>query len=753
MAGGAHLGSQSRLSGLADGLKGYRFEIVGLLVACWGLVTLAAMLGLTDGVLIGAFSEGVFAVFGVGAPAIGLALVAIGAALVLHRPLAFRSRRALRVLGLLLIWLACMVAAELAAPSPGWRDSYGGALGYLLGSTLRALAGAPVGWAVALLLAAEGLHLTLHFSWRKVLQTIARALRRSAGNLWALVRLGLSSLSRSVVQAVRQRVSPQPSDRARAEVFISAPPEIAKPADVDGTGEEEAGTEEGAAVEAVDEEPAEEPDEEPLAMPSLDLFDPPQRADGSEDDDAVRATIIEEALASFEIPAKVKDVQRGPAFTRFGLEPGYTEATVNGQKVLRKIRVSKVSSLVEDLELALRASPIRVEAPIPGRPLIGLEVPNTAVSLVRIRELLGAPQFQEWKQPLRLALGKEVSGQAFVVSLSSMPHLLIAGATGTGKSVCISAILTSLLFAYRPSELRLLLVDRKQVELVRYNGVPHLLGRVETTIDGAVALLRWACKEMDDRYTEFANRGVRDLAGYEKLAGVEKLPRIVIVIDELADLMLSAPDDAEKPIARLAQMARATGIHLVLATQRPSVDVVTGMIKTNIPARISFATATQTDSRVILDSVGAEDLIGYGDMLFVSPDSGKLHRLQGTFVSEEETRRLVEFWRRQVGRDERLPVAPWSSMLAEEEDQDEMFDQAVAVAREVSAVSASYLQRRLRVGYPRAANLLGLLEEAGIVGPATGGGRSRPVLQPSEDGDELFDEGELEELVDEDDEA
>lgn len=750
MADGTRLGSQSRLASLADGLKGYRLEIVGLLVACWGLTTLAAMVGLTDGALIGAFSEGAFDAFGVGAPAIGLALLMAGVALVAHRSVSFRSPYVFRLLGLFLFWLVCMVAAELALPAAEWRASYGGALGYLLAGALRALAGNLVAWAVILVLAAEAMHLTLRFSWRSVFRSIAHSLEQAGRRMLAAVWSSLMSLGHAIGRSVRRRVARKPVERPRAEVFVSPYP-------VNEDEPQSAEEHEPTPVGEVEPEPAMEEEEvveePPAVMPSLDLFDPPKRSDGSEADEAIRATIIEDTLSSFDIPAKVMDVQRGPTITRFGIDPGDVDDVVNGQPVRRKIRVNKISALIDDLSLALSAGPIRVEAPIPGRSLVGIEVPNTAVSLVGIRELLGSSEYQEGKGPLLVALGKEVSGRAFVVSLSSMPHLLIAGATGTGKSVCISAILTSLLFTYGPRDLKLLLVDRKQVELVRYNGVPHLLGRVETTVEGAVAALRWACKLMDDRYTEFAEWGVRDLAGYNALSGVEKLPRIVIVIDELADLMLSAPDEAEKPIGRLAQMARATGIHLVLATQRPSVDVVTGLIKTNIPARISFAMATQTDSRVILDSGGAENLIGNGDMLFISPSSGKLHRLQGTFVSEEETRRLVQFWREQVGVGERLPVAPWSGMISEEqEDHDDMFDQAVAVAREVSAVSASYLQRRLRIGYPRAANLLGLLEQAGIVGPASGGGRSRTVLQPSDDDDELFDEGELEELVDEDEE-
>jgi len=742
MASGTRLGSESRLSGLADGLKGHRIEIVGLLVTCWGLVASAATLGLTEGALVTPFCEAMFDIFGVGAPAIGPALVVAGLALVLPHPARLPRGIGRRLAGLGLLWLAILVAAELIAPAQGWRGSYGGAIGYWLGGTLKRATGSVVAGLVALAIAAEGLHLMLRFSWRSAGRRVWRLVAWVA-RWW---RHQMVSLARRVWAGIRP-ARPRPREVPPAVVTVS---EAETKVDLEDAGAvTEAATEATQEREAAQEVP--EPAPEVLVpLPPMDLFDAPVRSDGSGADEAIRATIIEDTLSSFGIPAKVKEVQRGPAFTRFGLEPGYVQKTVNGVPVRRKIRVNKIKALVNDLSLALSASPIRVEAPIPGRPLVGIEVPNSAVSLVRIRELLESPEYQGGGQPLLAALGKEVSGRAFVVPISRLPHLLIAGATGTGKSVCISAIITSLLFANRPAELRLILVDRKQVELTRYNGIPHLLGRVETTVEGAVAALRWACKEMDSRYTRFEDVGVRDLAGYNELPSVEKLPRFVIIVDELADLMLSAPEDAEKPIVRLAQMGRAVGIHLILATQRPSVDVVTGLIKANIPARISFAMASQTDSRVILDSAGAEDLMGQGDMLFVSPDSGKQHRLQGAFVSEEETRRLVEFWARQIGEGERLPVAPWSGMIPEEEDHDQLFDQAVAVAREVSAVSASFLQRRLRIGYPRAAHLLSLLEEAGIVGPATGGGRSRPVLQQTED--ELFEEGELDALVNEEDE-
>lgn len=735
MAGGSSRGFQSRLSRLADGLRDYRLEIVGLLVGCWGLISLAAMLGLTGGVLVSAFNDGLFNLFGIGAPALGVVLVLAGAALLVRTRLGNQAGR--RALGLALLWLSCLMAGELASPAGANEMGFGGALGHALAGTIRSLAGAWAAWLATLVVAAEGTHQVVGFSWRRLWvwmrATLAVLVRRA--------QTSIRHLASDFARVLRRRRQPQaPFTPAPAMAAAAVTPEAVP----DELAELEPSPEEATSAKE-----SEEPEEEPLLMPPLDLFDPPVRSDGTTADDGIRATIIEETLAGFGIPVKVMEVQRGPAVTRFGLRPGYVQQTTGGTQVRRKVRVNKIKSLADDLALALAAAPIRVEAPIPGRPLVGIEVPNNAVSLVGIRELLEAPEFQGTTAPLPVALGKDISGRPFVISLSRMPHLLIAGATGSGKSVCISAILASLLYSCPPSELRLLLIDPKRVELVRYNGVPHLLGKVEVDVEGAIAALRWACKQMDQRYTEFAKEGVRDLAGYNALDSVEPLPRIVIIIDELADLMLTAPDEVEKAICRLAQMARATGIHLVVATQRPSVDVVTGLIKANFPARVAFAVTSLADSRVILDSPGAESLIGHGDMLYMPPDSSKLHRLQGTFVSEEETRRLVDFWRGQVDS-RRLPVAPWSGFLEEEEDHDELFDQAVAVAREVSAVSASYLQRRLRIGYPRAARLLDLLEEAGVVGKATGGGRSRPVLKPGQEDEELFEEGELEELVEED---
>jgi S-DNA-T family DNA segregation ATPase FtsK/SpoIIIE len=449
-----------------------------------------------------------------------------------------------------------------------------------------------------------------------------------------------------------------------------------------------------------------------------------------------KAHIIEETLASFGVPAKVVSIRQGPTVTQFGVEPGYIGGRREGERQ-RKVRISKITSLDKDLALALASAPIRIEAPVPGRSVVGIEVPNSEVSLVSLRGVMESEAFQEAKESssLTIALGRDVSGQPVIADLALMPHLLIAGATGSGKSVCLSSILTCLLFQNPPGRLQLLLVDPKMVELVHFRGLPHLRGHVVRETDEVIRSLRWLMQEMDVRYREFAQEGARNIADYNSLRegrGEEPIPYIVVAIDELADLMMMAPDEIERLICRLAQLSRATGIHLVIATQRPSVDVITGLIKANFPARISFAVSSQVDSRVVLDTAGAESLVGRGDMLYMAPDSSSLVRLQGCFVSDEEIARTVAYWQREVGLSAEQEVIPWEGEVegeAEAEGYDELFEEAKALVVQHERASASFLQRRLGIGYPRAARLIEQLEEAGIVGPMEPGGRSRKVLK------------------------
>lgn len=434
-----------------------------------------------------------------------------------------------------------------------------------------------------------------------------------------------------------------------------------------------------------------------------------------------RARIIEQTLAHFGLPSRVVEVNQGPVITQFGLEPGFV-ARRSGER--QKVRVSQISALANDLALALAASPIRIEAPIPGRALVGIEVPNTQSSSVSLRGVMESEEFQQLSSPLGICLGREVSGQPVVADLGTMPHLLIAGATGSGKSVCINAIVSCLLCNNTPERLKFIMVDPKMVELTLYNGIPHLLAPVVVELERVVETLGWVSKQMDGRYRRFADVGARNLEDYnQQLAtyGERGLPYIVVVIDELADLMLIAPHEVEGLICRLAQMARATGIHLIIATQRPSVDVVTGLIKANFPARIAFATVSQVDSRVVVDTGGAERLLGRGDMLYMAPDSSRLVRIQGCLVSGRELRALVRYWKRAhippTPPEEVIQPSLWTEMEAHEA-QDELLQEATKLVRGHKRVSTAFLQRRLRVGLPRAARLIRLLEERGVIGPS-----------------------------------
>jgi S-DNA-T family DNA segregation ATPase FtsK/SpoIIIE len=456
-----------------------------------------------------------------------------------------------------------------------------------------------------------------------------------------------------------------------------------------------------------------------------------------------RARLIEDTLASFGAPAQVVEINRGPTITQFGVEPLFVETRTGRTRV----RVNKIAALADDLALALSAPRIRIQAPVPGRGFVGIEVPNEEMTLVALRDIMESEVFHRRRTPLGFALGRDVAGLPQIANLEVMPHLLIAGTTGSGKSVCVNAILTCFLLHNTPDDLRLVLVDPKRVELSNYNGIPHLLAPVIVEVDRVVGALQWMTREMDKRYHSFAQIGARNISDYNarmQVGGGKKMPNLVVVIDELADLMMIAPDETERTITRLAQLARATGIHMILATQRPSVDVVTGLIKANFPARIAFAVASNTDSRVILDQPGAERLLGRGDMLYQAPDAPSPVRLQGVFVSDPEIQRLVEFWRVQMSiaaspyaaagtSVDALPAGIplkqqplWEEM--EREGSDPLYSEAVDLVRREDRVSVSMLQRKLRIGYTRAARLVDTMEEKGIVGPSQGNTQIRQVL-------------------------
>jgi S-DNA-T family DNA segregation ATPase FtsK/SpoIIIE len=478
-------------------------------------------------------------------------------------------------------------------------------------------------------------------------------------------------------------------------------------------------------------------------LPPLDILVTEQSFRPDERNINLTAGLIEKTLAEFGIPAKVIGFRVGPTVTQFAVEPGFLDKAGSEEDATKqKVRVAQIASLRRDLALALSAERLRIEAPVPGRPYIGIEVPNVRTSIVRLRAILELEAFYRISSPLAIVLGRDVSGNPVVADLASMPHLLIGGTTGSGKSICIAALTTCLVMNNTPAELRLVMIDPKMVELVRFNGLPHLYGKVETKIERIEGVLRWVVVEMDRRYKLLEEMHARHIDSYNRKVhrrkGYEPLPRIIVMIDELADLMMTAPEDTEHTLVRLAQLARATGIHLVVATQRPSTEVITGLIKANFPARISFAVASSIDSRVILDTVGAESLLGHGDMLFLPPEAPAPLRCQGVMVSDQEVEKVITFWQQSHGADE-ITAPPWEAMLAAEEvtaDRDNLVEKAIGVVRETQKASTSLIQRRLRIGYPRAARLMDELEEMGIVGPNQGGGREREVLIGPEEADE-----------------
>ncbi len=430
------------------------------------------------------------------------------------------------------------------------------------------------------------------------------------------------------------------------------------------------------------------------------------------------AQIIESTLDSFGIKAQVKEVNCGPAVTQYAIQIG------------QGTKLTKITSLANDLALALAAptGQIRIEAPIPGRSLVGIEIPNRTLEVVNLRTMLTSPVMTKSTSKLAVSLGLNVSGEPVIADIAKMPHALIAGATGSGKSVSLNGFIASVLFRASPEEVKFIMVDPKRVELTQYNDIPHLLTPVITDPKKVVSALKWACAEMDKRYKVFAEVGVRNISSFNEMSGFQAMPYIVIVIDELADLMLFAPSEVEESIARIAQMARAVGIHLLLATQRPSVDVITGLIKANIPTRFAFNVSSSTDSRVILDATGAEKLLGRGDMLHIPPDQAKPMRIQGTYVSDQELADLMKFLKQKneqpVYEDEIVTkyehVNATGMGAAGGDGQDEFFDEAVKIVMETGKGSASYIQRRLSIGYNRAARILDQLHEAGIVSEGQG---------------------------------
>ncbi len=698
---------------------------VGLILL--SLLTFLTLLRVTSGRWTDAWLRALQFIFGWGAVPVAFAIGWGGVLILQHhldRPIAWRWRP---VVGLELLFFGLLALTHLllgrrdpwALLQSGWG---GGVIGWALSHILSLYLGPLVAGVLLTLFTLLGLGLALDWTLADVRERLGR--RR------ALPTPARPRATRPAQPAARPAPRPAPSvPSAPAPSPAERPAPAAPPP-----------TPAPAAPARAAPTPWPETVLPPQpSLPPLDLLDEGEEVGLSDEEVRRKSRIIVETLAQFGLPVQVVEVRRGPAVTQFGIAPGFTERPgPDGQRRPHKVRVSQIAALADDLALALAAPSLRVEAPVPGRSVVGIEVPNDRVSRVSLRSVMESDAFAATDSPLTVALGEDVAGTPVVADLSTMPHLLIAGTTGSGKSVCIKALATCLAMTNRPDQLRFVMIDPKMVELVHFNGLPHLLGHTEVELERIGRVLRWVAHEMDERYRRFAAAGARHIDDYNEKVGRSdpslRLPRIVVLIDELADLMMLAPEETERTICRIAQMARATGIHLVVATQRPSVDVVTGLIKANFPARISFATASQVDSRVILDMPGAETLLGKGDMLYLAADAGHPIRLQGCYVSEAEIQRVVEFWRQQ------LPgwtgEAPWESMMpaggalpsSASQEEDDLLQQAIALLRTRETISASYLQRRLRIAYPTAARLMERLEEMGLVGPPEAAGRPRRVI-------------------------
>ena len=756
-----------------------RPEIIGTALVVLAAAAMPYLVPLTG--VIGAARDGLVALFGLHVfTVIGL-LAGLGAVLALRRGYLLR-RRLRHIAGGLLLILFVAGLLGLWHPSTQVGEvnlaqvSAGGALGRVMTST----------WWAALLwlgLLAAGFALL----WPRSAQHIAR---ETPGTTWEVMKWVWSlRLDRHAGRALAstpallRRLNTRPDAPRPIRPVEAVPAPAPTPA----------------LVAAVDAEldltpiPPAQPEEVEAKTPAqlgMDLDTPVgewrQAADGwqlpplklltkvepkkkSVVDNQRRAQLIVDTLDSFGVDSSVVEINEGPTITQFGVEPGWdvrtrvvTERDAAGRVLLdatgnprqndvevarTRIRVNRITALQNDLALALAAPALRIEAPVPGKAMVGIEVPNGSTSIVALRSIMESPQYQAFAKTaaLPLALGAGVSGEPVMADLARMPHLLIAGATGSGKSVALNTIITGLLMNYSPEQLRFVMIDPKRVELTGFGPIPHLaFSEIVVEMDRVVGTLQAVINEMESRYRRFAQVGVRNIERYNEKQGGRGLPYWVVVIDELADLMLAAPFQVEHQLVRLAQLARATGIHLVVATQRPSVDVITGLIKANFPTRIAFAVTSMVDSRTILDQGGAEKLLGKGDMLYVPPEAQKPKRVQGVYVSDDEIEAVVKFWT--AGRFEKLKPEKFDAALeqameqaqhltpdgAAEAGDDPMIDKAIEVAKESRTLSTSMLQRKLGIGYPRAARVMDLLEERGVVGPAEPGGKSRDVLLDSD---------------------
>ncbi len=719
-----------------------RYELAGILLLAVGIFSLLSVLGFEVG-NVGRLLRKIFLYLlgkaSFAAPAI---FILIGSRYVWRREAIHYSGRFFSFLAIILfsatLWHHWAAAAGQEIMPETLPKGGGLAAGFLLLS-LRSLFG--VDGAVVFVVAGILVAAIIAFTW-SVKETLEQA-RLQAESRWESAGAALDRAQ----QTVRKRLFyNQERHRPKVAVVSTAPPAAEIPTEtvpkprlrrtsVDKPPEAETAA---LAEPAINAGLQQKVTADGYVTPPLTLLTPVAKKEVRDDTHMHhQARVLEETLGHFNIQAKVVHVAQGPTVTRYELEPA------------PGVKVSRIVALADDLALQLAASGVRIEAPIPGKAAIGIEVPNKHVAAVSLREVLESTAFQKESKPLLVGLGKDISGTPMMADLAKMPHLLVAGATGSGKSVCINGIILSLLFRASPEDVRLILVDPKVVELTNYNGIPHLLTPVVTEAKKAAAALHWAVQEMERRYALFADCGVRDIVRYRADAetdpGKEKMPYVVVIIDELADLMMAAPVDVEDAICRLAQKARAAGIHLVLATQRPSVDVITGLIKANIPSRIAFSVSSQVDSRTILDMAGAEKLLGRGDMLYYPVGAAKPLRIQGAFVQDEDIESVITYIKQQTEPPTYQEGITDTDKLADGDNknnlspemQDELLPAAITVIYETGQASASMLQRKFRIGYTRAARLVDTMEEMRILG-ATQGSKPRDILMTEEEARRRF---------------
>ncbi len=721
-----------------------KIDLVGILITLLGVLTFLSLISINRSGLTGWWINGLGRLFGWGVYALPIAFLVIGLWMVFRNMERLPMITIERLVGILLLlinllaWTHFLIGGNLTQAGEGQGGGYIGAL--ILQGLTSALG--PAGSAVVLI---AWLLIALAFTFDVTIPEIFHwiaPVKDFLTGLWKSYRANRNQSSSQEAVSLPPNFTPMPGALAQPESTAlptgvnTSSPQTVSPASASEAFLSSSGS--GPAQAAPS-----------WVLPQIDaILDAGIPPEVDHEQEQQRGHLIEETLASFGAPAHIVEIHRGPTITQYGVEPDFVE-TRNGHT---RVRVSKIVSLADDLALALAAPRIRIQAPVPGRAYVGIEVPNNQISRVALRDVIESESFQKLHSPLRFALGKDVAGNPVAADLAAMPHLLIAGTTGSGKSVCVNAILSCLLMNNTPDYLRLILVDPKRVELTGYNGVPHLLAPVVTDAEKVVSALQWMMREMDSRYQKFAQAGARNIVDYNnrlQSRNEKPIPYLIIVIDELADLMMMAPEETERTITRLAQLARATGLHLILATQRPSVDVLTGLIKANFPARIAFAVASGVDSRVILDQPGAERLLGRGDMLFQAPDAPAPIRLQGAHVSESEIQRLVEYWK--LFSIPQTPAPPgaessdrttdglskdqaafkqaafWGDMTPPD-DGDPIYKDAVELVRREGRASISMLQRRMRIGYTRAARLIDTMEEKGIVGPPQANTQVREVL-------------------------